>query len=231
MLSKSFILLLTVVTLFKVGTVEAQTPDTNPTVIEQHFYAGASLGLFDGFTTSASYGGHFGWIGPTKSIAAIGGMSPEVAFSVQYIPTVHLERLRRIPDAIARDGVSASVVVGPRFGGELGFRALFGLALAGAKAPLNRCQALPGEADNWVLLAQASNGQSTASATSVNVSTMDPLCGKNDRRFPFTSEIGPDLQLKKFRITLPLVITRFGDRDTRTQYNFRLGVDFSFGGN
>jgi hypothetical protein len=25
------------------------------------------------------------------------------------------------------------------------------------------------------------------------------------------------------------VITRFGDRDTRSQYSIRLGVDFSFG--
>jgi hypothetical protein len=224
-------LLCIAITASVVGTLEAQTPDTNPPLIEQHFYAGGSVGLFDGFTTSASYGAHFGWIGPTKSIRPIGGMSPEVAFAIQYIPRVHLERLRYIPDAIAVDGVSGSVVVGPRFGGELGFRTLFGIVLAGAKAPLNRCQGIPGGADNWVLLAQGDNGKSSVSSILLNVPATDSLCGKNDGRFPFTAEIGPDLQLKKFRITLPLVITQFGDRDTRTQYSFRFGVDFSFGRN
>jgi hypothetical protein len=225
------ILLLIAITSAFVGSLEAQTPDANPPLIEQHFYAGGSVGLFDGYTTSASYGAHFGWIGPTKSIPPIGGMSPEVAFAVQYIPKVHLERLRYIPDAIARDGVSASAVVGPRFGGQLGFRTLFGLALAGAKAPLTRCQGLPSEAADWVLLAQADNGKSSASPTSLNVPTADSRCGKSNGRFPFTAEIGPDLQLQKFRITLPMVITQFGDHHTRTQYSFRLGVDFSFGRN
>jgi hypothetical protein len=133
-------------------------------------------------------------------------MSPEVAFSVQYIPKVHLERLRSIPDAVALDGISGSVVVGPR-------------------------QEIPVGDDNWVLLAQADNGKSSASSIPVTASTTNSLCGKNDRRFPFTAEIGPDLQLRKFRITLPLVITRFGDQGTRTQYSFRFGVDFSFGRN
>jgi hypothetical protein len=230
-LPKFSILLFSAITPSIVGTLEAQTPDANPPLIEQHFYAGGSVGLFDGFTTSASYGAHFGWIGPTKSIRPIGGMSPEVAFAIQYIPRVHLQRLWHIPDAIAVDGVSGSVVLGPRFGGELGFRTLFGIVLAGAKAPLNRCQGISNGADNWVLLAQADNGKSSLSSIPSNVPVTDSLCGKNDSRFPFTSEIGPDLQLKKFRITLPLVITRFGDRDTQTQYSFRFGVDFSFGQN
>jgi hypothetical protein len=232
-LRKFTILLFIAITPSLLGTLQAQTPDANPPLIEQHFYAGGSVGLFDGFTTSSSYGVHFGWIGPTKSIPPIGGMSPEVAFAVQYIPKVHLERLRYIPDAIAVDGVSGSIVVGPRFGGELGFRTLFGIALAGAKAPLKRCQGIPSEGDNWVLLAKVDNGKSSASSIplKVPVPATDSLCGKNDGRFPFTAEIGPDLQLKKFRITLPLVITQFGDRNTRTQYSFRLGLDFSFGRN
>jgi hypothetical protein len=57
----------------------------------------------------------------------------------------------------------------------------------------------------------------------------DPLCGKSDRRFPFMAEVGPDLQLKDLRITLPVVVTQFGDRHTRSQFSLRLGVDFSFG--
>ena len=119
-LSKLPPLLLIAITSWNIGLLEAQAPVTNPLLIEQHFYAGGSVGIFDGLTTTSTYGAHFGWIGPTKRIASIGGMSPEVAFNVQYIPKVHLEGLRYIPDAIARDAVAGSVVVGPRFGGQLG---------------------------------------------------------------------------------------------------------------
>jgi hypothetical protein len=210
--------------------LEAQIPSTNPLLIEQHFYVGASFGVFDGVTTTPVYGGQFGWLGPTKSLGLIGGMAPEVSFGVQYIPTAHLPRLWHIPDAIGKDAIAASVVVGPRFGGQLGFRSLFGLAVATGKAPLERCSGnTQAGADNWILFSQMDNGKVTADPVVSTLPRINPLCGKSDRRFPFMAELGPDLQVKDIRITLPVVITRFGDRDTRSQYSIRLGVDFSFG--
>jgi len=225
-------LLLIVIACSNTALLQAQVP-TNPLLIEQHYYAGVSVGLFDGFTTTPMYGAHFGWVGPTKMISPVGGMSPEVAFAVQYIPRMHLERVRYIPDAIVKDAVVGSVVAGPRFGGQLGFRTLIGLEVASGKAPLARCQAntSPDAPTDRIFLLSAEDGKPPASAAASNVLTADSACGKNNRRFPFISEIGPDLQLRKFRITLPLLITRFGDAGTRTQYSFRIGVDFKFGSN
>src|SRR5262245_21005101 len=210
--------------------LEAQIPSTNPLVVEQHFYAGASFGVFDGVTTTPVYGGQFGWVGPTKSLGLIGGMAPEVSFGVQYIPTAHLPRLWHIPDAIGKNAIAPSVVVGPRFGGHRGLSSLFGLAVAAGKAPLELCSAnTQTGADNWIPFSQMDNGKVTADPVVSTLPLVNPLCGKSDRRVPFMAEIGPDLQLKDLRITLPVVITRFGDRDTRSQFSLRLGVDFSFG--
>ena len=222
--------MLSLVFLAAVLPLEAQNPNANPLLIDQHFYAGASFGVFDGVTTTAVYGGQFGWVGPTKSLGLIGGISPEVSFGVQYIPTAHLPRLWHIPDAIGKNVIAPSVVVGPRFGGQLGFRSLFGLAVATGHAPLERCNGnTEAGADNWILFSQMDNGKVTANPVPSGTPITNPLCGKSDRRFPFMAEIGPDVQLKDLRITLPVVITRFGDRDTRSQFSLRLGVDFSFG--
>jgi hypothetical protein len=226
-----YLMLFIAVGLTTVLSAEAQNPNANPLLIDQHFYGGVSFGVFDGFTTSAAYGAQFGWVGPTKTLGLIGGMAPEVSFGVQYLPTVHLAQLWHIPDAIAKNAIAPSMVVGPRFGGQLGFRSLFGLAVATGKAPLERCSGnTQAGADNWILFSQMDNGKAKANDAVVGgVPPINPLCGKSDRRFPFMAEIGPDLQLKDLRITLPVVITRFGDRDTRSQFSLRLGVDFSFG--
>ena len=208
----------------------AQNPNANPLLIDQHFYAGASFGVFDGVTTTPVYGGQFGWVGPTKPLGLIGGITAEVSFGVQYIPTAHLPRLWHIPDAIGKNAIAPSVVIGPRFGGQLGFRSLFGLAFATGQAPLERCNGnTQAGADNWILYSQMDNAKVSASPEVSAAPITNPLCGTSDRRFPFMAEIGPDVQLKAVRITLPVVITRFGDRDTRSQFSLRLGVDFSFG--
>jgi hypothetical protein len=228
MLRTNFLLI--VLLLFSAGLAHAQTPGQTPGQDTQHFYAGISAGLFDGLTTSWLMGTHGGWVGPARPLGQIGGMSPEVSFSLQYINKIHLERIRHMPDAIAHDAVFASVVAGPRFGEQLGFRTLIGLGVAAGRIQIN-CSATPGQASgpDWILFARTDDDSKPGAVAAVTTG-VDPLCGKNDRRFPFVAEIGPDLRLGRARITLPVVITRFGDRDTRSQFSLRLGIDFRFGG-